>query len=191
MRTKTQKTPKLPHTGPDNDPSRPTPVDYKPALTAISDLFSWAFDVATEDVADWTEGKRRVARARTYLLSSLRGKTHACPTEDVMFTAALLARIFEAELRLPFAEVVRILDSLELPTEVVPRPPCVRIAAPAYPESIVVRLPYIAPEDDEPTPEPIDVPRDLVAAFRRRAQFAKQPLVRRRRAAEHDLRKAA
>ena len=42
--------------------------------------------------------------------------------DDVMFTARLLARIFDEDLGLGISDALTILDSLELPTEVLPFP---------------------------------------------------------------------
>jgi hypothetical protein len=121
MRTQTSKHPtNLPHLT-DDDRSRPSPIDYGPALDAIGSLCKWAFSLAEKDVADWPEGRRRVRAARRHLLRSLGGDAAAVPTDDLLFTAGLLARIFESELRLPCAAVVRMLRELDLPTEVVPR----------------------------------------------------------------------
>lgn len=99
-------------------------IDYGPAIAAVGDLTEWALDLAAKDVADWPEGQRRVRAARKYVLARLRGKhvRHA-PFEDVLFTAGLLARIFEADLGLGMSEMVAILDEIGLPTEVVPLMP--------------------------------------------------------------------
>ena len=102
-------------------------IDYGPAIAAVHDLIAWAFDLAERDVADWPEGRRRVRTARRFVLARLRdNRPRSVPVEDVLFTAGLLARIFEAELRLPMSEVVEVLAQLGLPTEMVPlmpRPP--------------------------------------------------------------------
>jgi hypothetical protein len=111
-------------------PARPTRpwiirgVDYGPAIAAARDLAAWAFDLAARDVEDWPEGRRRVRNARRDVLARLRGRfAPSATTEDVIFTAGLLARIFEAELSLGMSEMVAILDELGLPTEVVPLMP--------------------------------------------------------------------
>ena len=99
-------------------------IDYGPAVAAIHDLAAWAFDLATRDVTEWPEGRRRVAAARRFVLARLRGKRpRGVPFEDVLFTAGLLARIFEAELRLSMPDVVAIFDRLGFPTEAVPLVP--------------------------------------------------------------------
>ena len=107
-------------------------IDYGPAREAIADLAEWALGLAAADVADWPEGQRRVRTARRYVLARLRGKhLRSTPYEDVLFTAGLLARIFEQEIGLGMGDMVSMLDQLGLPSEVVPivpRPqPSVRI----------------------------------------------------------------
>ncbi len=99
-------------------------IDYGPAIAAVHDLAAWAFDLAARDVDDWPESRRRVKNARRFVLGRLRGKdVTRVPYEDVLFTAGLLARIFEEDLRLPMAHIVAALDKLGLPTEVVPLMP--------------------------------------------------------------------
>ena len=61
------------------------------------------------------------------MLRSLRGRrTGGVPYEDVLFTAGLLARIFESDIGLGMSEVVAVLDRIGLPTEVVPMLPRVQ-----------------------------------------------------------------
>jgi hypothetical protein len=99
-------------------------INYGPAIAAVHDLAAWALDLAARDVADWPEGQRRVRTARRFVLARLRGKRpRGVPAEDILFTAGLLARLFEAELRLPMSDVVAIFDRLGLPTELVPLMP--------------------------------------------------------------------
>ncbi len=99
-------------------------IDYGPAIAAVDDLATWAFDLAAQDVADWPEGQRRVRNARRFVLARLHGKrSRFAPSDDILFTAGLLARIFEAEIGLGMTDVVGILDSLGLPTETVPLRP--------------------------------------------------------------------
>jgi hypothetical protein len=96
-------------------------IEYGPAIEAVCDLIAWAFDLAEREVADWPEGRRRVRTARRFVLARLHGKRpHGVPIEDVLFTAGLFARIFEADLRLPMSDLVAILAQLGLPTEMVP-----------------------------------------------------------------------
>lgn len=102
-------------------------IDYGPAIAALGDLVTWAFDLAAADVADWPEGRRRVSTTRRYVLARLRGRhARGVPFEDVLFTAGLLARIFEAEIGLGMSEMVAVLDRIGLPTEVVPMMPRVQ-----------------------------------------------------------------
>ena len=58
------------------------------------------------------------------MLARLRGQNpRTTPFEDVLFTAGLLARIFEADIGLGMSDVIAILDDFGLPTEVVPLRP--------------------------------------------------------------------
>jgi len=115
-------------------------IDYGPAILAVSGLAEWAFELAASDVEDWPEGRRRVRNARRYVLDRLRGHyARGTAAEDVLFTAGLLARIFEAELSLGMSEMVAILDELGLPTEVVPLMP--RPQPTAFTRDNVVALP--------------------------------------------------
>jgi hypothetical protein len=99
-------------------------IDLGPALAAIHDLAAWAFGIAARDVADWPEGRRRVRSARRCILARLRGKhPQIVPVEDIVFTAGVLARIFEAELRLPLSEVMAMFEQLGFPTDDVPLVP--------------------------------------------------------------------
>lgn len=109
------------------------PIDYEPALAAIGDLFSWAFDLAEKNVAHWREGKRRVKRARRYVRALMRGRVPrgAEAEADLAFTAGLLVRIFDADLGLGLGAIVSIFDELRLPTDDVPRQTVPREAAPA------------------------------------------------------------
>ncbi len=99
-------------------------VDYGPAIAAVSDIAEWAFELAARDVEEWPEGLRRVRNARRYVLDRLRGRyPHGVGSEDVLFAAGLLARIFEADLHLGASDMIALLDHLGLPTEVVPMTP--------------------------------------------------------------------
>jgi len=99
-------------------------INYGPAVAAVGEVAAWAFDLAAQDVGDWPEGARRVRNARRFVMSRIQGKRpRSAPFEDVLFTAGLLARIFEADLSLGMSEMVAILDQLGLPTEVVPLMP--------------------------------------------------------------------
>jgi len=116
-------------------------VDYGPAVAALSDLIAWAFDLASADVADWPEGRRRVRATRKYVRARLHGTCpRGVPYEDVLFTAGLLARIFEAEVGLDMSAMVAVLDQIGLPTEVVPLMPRdqphahIPVGAPVFPD---------------------------------------------------------
>jgi hypothetical protein len=99
-------------------------IDFGPAVAAVADLAGWALDLAAADVVDWPEGVRRVRTCRRFVLRRLRGQhTRGIPFEDVLFTAGLLARIFESEIGLGMSEMVAVLDKIGLPTEVVPMMP--------------------------------------------------------------------
>lgn len=109
------------------NPSKPwvlDGIDYGPAIGAVADLAAWAFDLAVRDVADWPEAQHRVRSARNYVLDRLRGRrARHVSGEDILFTAKLLARIFDADLSLSMTEMVSILDQLGLPTDVIPLRP--------------------------------------------------------------------
>lgn len=107
-------------------------VDYGPAIEALDDLLGWAFELARKDVAGWPEGTRRVRSAHRFARAVLRGKTPRTePREDLLFTAALLVRVFEADLGLAVDQVVSVLDQLGLPLDHVP----ITHAVPAAPAS--------------------------------------------------------
>lgn len=124
-----KKSPTPAHAPARSTPASPRPwivdgVDYGPAINAVADLAAWAFELAAKDVEEWPEGRRRVRSARRAVLSRLRGKyIRYASSDDVLFTAGLLARIFDADLALGMSEMVTILDELGLPTEVVPLMP--------------------------------------------------------------------
>ncbi len=146
MRKTTSKQKQTSHPLADTDRSRPTPVNYGPALDAVEDLFKWAFGLAAKDVAGWPDGEDRVRNARRHLIKALRGKsTGRIPNDDLVFTAGLLARIFESELRVPAAAIVEMLSELDLPTEVVPRV----AQAPTAWGGVVRRYPTPPPRTEE------------------------------------------
>jgi hypothetical protein len=129
-------------------------IDYGPVFAAINDLVTWAFELAERDVAGWPEGRRRVRAARRFVLARLRGKRlRDVPFEDVLFTAGLMARIFEADLRLPMSDMVAILDRLGFPTEVVPLMPRTPSSAcwPQHPPITPIR-PHTAANACRPAP---------------------------------------
>jgi hypothetical protein len=106
-------------------------IDYGPATAAVHDLVEWAIDLAERNVAGRPQDRRRVHTARRFALARLHGKPwRAMPVEDVLFTVALLARIFEADLGLPMSDVVAIVaQQLALHSEMVPIMPRVSSAA--------------------------------------------------------------
>ena len=95
-------------------------IDYGPAATAARDLATWALDVAERDVGDWPEARKRIRNTRRFVLARIAGKDRHMPVEDVIFTASLLARIFDDDLDLDVADAFEIFGALELPTDVVP-----------------------------------------------------------------------
>ncbi len=95
-------------------------IDYGPAVTAARDLATWALDLAERDVGDWPEARKRIRNTRRFVLARIAGKDRRMPVEDLIFTASLLARIFDDDLDLDVADAFEIFDALELPTDVVP-----------------------------------------------------------------------
>jgi len=95
-------------------------IDYGPAVTAARDLATWALDLAERDVGDWPEARKRIRNTRRFVLARIAGKDRSMPFEDVIFTASLLARIFDDDLDLDLADAFEIFGALELPTDVVP-----------------------------------------------------------------------
>jgi hypothetical protein len=95
-------------------------IDFGPATAAVRDLATWALDIAERDVDDWPAARGRVRNTRRFVLAKLAGKTRHAPVEDMVFTASLLARIFDADLGLDISDAFEILASLELPLDDVP-----------------------------------------------------------------------
>ena len=95
-------------------------IDYGPATAAVRDLATWALDIADRDVGDWPEARKRIRNTRRFVLARIAGKDCRAPVEDVLFTASLLARIFDDDLDLDVADAFEIFGALELPTDVVP-----------------------------------------------------------------------
>jgi hypothetical protein len=107
-------------------------IDYGPARAAIGELAVWALDLAERSVADWPAGRAHVCATRRLMEAHVTGtRSRAASVDDVMFTARLLARIFDEDLGLGLTDVLTIFDTLELPSEVVP----VRSYAPRTPRS--------------------------------------------------------
>jgi hypothetical protein len=98
-------------------------IDYGPARAAIGDLASWALDLAERCVADWPAGRAHVRATRRSVEAHIAGKrTRGASIDDVMFTAHLLARIFDEDLGLGLSDALTILDTLDLPIDAVPLP---------------------------------------------------------------------
>lgn len=111
-------------------------IDYGPAAAAARDLATWALDIAERDVGDWPEARKRIHNTRRFVLARIAGKDRRMPVEDVIFTASLLARIFDDDLDLDVADAFEIFGALELPTDVVPVRASTR-AQPTSPRSFV------------------------------------------------------
>lgn len=98
-------------------------IDYGPAVAAIDELIAWAFDLAAASAND-RESQRRVKNARRYIVAARRGKRTPTGVEaDVMFTAALLVRILDADLKLGLGDIVEVFEAIGLPSVDVPFPP--------------------------------------------------------------------
>ncbi len=135
-------------------------IDYGPAIAAVHDLAAWAFDLAEGDVADWPEGLRRVRSARRFVFARLRGKRpHGFPVEDFLFTTGLFIRIFEADLHLPFSDMVAIFDQLGFPTDAVPlaRPAPSAACWPQHPPLVPITPLRPRPTAIAARPAPADV----------------------------------
>jgi hypothetical protein len=110
-----------PRTEPTGRPRMIGGIDYGPAFAAVHDFAAWAFDLAARDVADWPEGQRRVDSARRFVLARVRGKhPRRVPVEDVLFTAGLLGRIFEAKLGRSMSDLMAVFAQLGFSTDPVP-----------------------------------------------------------------------
>ena len=120
-------------------------IDYGPAVTAARDLATWALDLAERDVGDWPEARKRIRNTRRFVLARIAGKDRRMPVEDLIFTASLLARIFDDDLDLDVADAFEIFGVLELPTDVVPVRAPTR-AQPMSPRSFVPPSLRLCPE---------------------------------------------
>jgi hypothetical protein len=120
-------------------------IDYGPAVTAARDLAVWALDLAERDVGDWPEARKRIRNTRRFVLARIAGKDRRMPVEDLIFTASLLARIFDDDLDLDVADAFEIFGALELPTDVVPVRAPTR-AQPMSPRSFVPSSLRLCPE---------------------------------------------
>jgi hypothetical protein len=95
-------------------------IDYGPATSAAREIASWALDLAERGAEDWPEARLRVRNARRWVLARIDGKQRHAPFADIVFTAQLLARIFDEDLGLDLADALSIFDRLDLPTDLVP-----------------------------------------------------------------------
>lgn len=122
-------------------------IDYGPATAAARDLAVWAFDLAERDVADWPLGQKRVHNTRRYVLAQLEGRrAPRVSVADLMFTATLIARILDADLQLGLADMLDVLEALELPTEdILPLEASRRRPTALGPSARILRLPSPAP----------------------------------------------
>lgn len=108
-------------------------IDYGPARAAIGDLANWALELAERAVADWPAGRAHVRNARRFVEARIDDKhPRGASIDDVMFTARLLARIFDEDLGLGLSDALTIFDTLDLPLDVVAVPRC----APRAPRSL-------------------------------------------------------
>jgi hypothetical protein len=93
-------------------------IDYGPATAAARELAVWAFDLAERDLEDWPIGQKRVHNTRRYVLAQLDGRrAPRVSLADLMFTATLIARILDGDLQLGLADMLGVLETLELPTD--------------------------------------------------------------------------
>lgn len=98
-------------------------IDYGPARAAVRDLANWALNIAERAVDDWPAGQVHVRNTRRFVTARLEDKQpRRVSIDDVLFTADLLARIFDEDLGLGLSDALTILDSLELPLDAVPMP---------------------------------------------------------------------
>lgn len=96
-------------------------IDYGPARAALSELALWALDIAAHNVEDWPWARTRVENTRSAILGHFTGtSSREASVEDIVFTAQLLARIFEDDLGLDLSDALVILEALDLPVDVLP-----------------------------------------------------------------------
>lgn len=138
-------------------------IDYGPARAALRDLAKWALDIAERAVNDWPTGRHHVRNTRRFVLARVEGKRpRHVATDDILFTAELLARIFDEDLDLGLSEALTILEMLELPVDAVamhrpaPRKPAIASVVPM----LASITPLIAPAlhtlaDAMQTPAPV------------------------------------
>ena len=92
-------------------------IDYGPARAAIKDLADWALGLAEREVSDDPADLKRIRNVRR----AIDGRATREPsTGDVMFTAQVLARVFDRDLGLGLADQLAIFEQLELSTDFLP-----------------------------------------------------------------------
>lgn len=95
-------------------------IDYGPARAAVRDLATWAFDLAENHLDDWPAARLHIRKTRQFIEARIAGKcSSTASVDDILFTADLLARIFDEDLDLGLSEALTILDMLELPLDAV------------------------------------------------------------------------
>ena len=85
-------------------------IDYGPALAAFDDLATWALDLAEREVAETPADRKRVQKVRRSIL----GDGNRAPVSDLLFTAQILARVFDRDLDLGLADQLAIFEELDL-----------------------------------------------------------------------------
>ena len=123
-------------------------IDYGPARAVLRDLANWALDIAERAVDDWPTARNQVRNTRRFVSARVEGKQpRRVATDDILFTAELLARIFDEDLDLGLSEALTILEMLELPVDAVAvRPPAPRTSAIASVMPMLASItPMIAP----------------------------------------------
>ncbi len=134
-------------------------IDYGPARAAVNELATWALDIAEHAVDDWPAGRAHVRKTRGFVDAQIAGnRPSRASIDDVMFTARLLARIFDDELGLDLSDALAIFDILALPLEVVPirraapRPAC---SSTSVLHTLLRSAAPIAPATRAPVPPPL------------------------------------
>ena len=136
-------------------------VDYGPARAAFKDLAVWALDLAERDVADVLADRKRIRNVRGAIL----GNTSREPsTRDVMFTAQVLARVFDRDLGLGLSDQLAIFEELDLSTDVLP----LWLSTPRAPTPLEGRAPtrIPTPAHTEPVTTTVQIRFETVSAAR-------------------------
>ncbi len=125
-------------------------IDYGPARAALGELARWALGIAKTSVADWPAALARVEKTRKAILAGLAGKdNHKASPEDILFTAQLLARIFDDDLGLELTDAFQIFERLDLPVDVIALDGRVRRSG--------SRAPHAQPAEQPPMPTIVHV----------------------------------